>query len=74
MLSHPVLHLNEPHATNAQVKARAKAAVLGALVADAATCPLHWICERRGSIALRAPVLRLAQAMPACCKFSGSRT
>ncbi|KAI3424161.1 hypothetical protein D9Q98_009520 [Chlorella vulgaris] len=33
--------------TNAQnkVKARAKAAVLGALVADAATCPLHWIYD-----------------------------
>ena len=32
-------------AMDAQAKTRARAAVLGAFVADAATTPLHWICE-----------------------------
>ena len=32
-------------AAAADVKARARAAVLGSFLADAATTPLHWICE-----------------------------
>ncbi len=33
----------QPLLSEAAVKARAKAALIGALVADAATMPLHWI-------------------------------
>lgn len=43
-LTMPAIAMAAPLAMPA-VKARARAAVLGSLLADAATMPLHWICE-----------------------------